>query len=224
MKSAVVIKILVSIVYGIILGIVTVPLSKKLTLSRTDDPVKAAPLDKPLLKAIAIIVSLASSVAVMFTADEMDLLIRNLLLLIPIISISFVDALVRKIPNPLLLAMLIIEAVYAIYHCVATKSTDIIPSMFMGFFIGMIVCLVPSFLKIPMGAGDVKYSAVIGICIYAMGYFQSMVFMGLFVAIFLAYLKITKKGGLKTLVPMGPFLSAGTIISMCFLFTNYISV
>jgi prepilin signal peptidase PulO-like enzyme (type II secretory pathway) len=73
-----------------------------------------------------------------------------------------------------------------------------------------------------MGAGDVKYSAVIGVCIYAMGYFQSMVFMGIFVAIYLVYLKITRKGGLKTLVPMGPFLSVGTVISMCFLITNYL--
>ena len=67
-----------------------------------------------------------------------------------------------------------------------------------------------------MGAGDIKYSGVIGICIYATGYFQSMVIMAILVAIAYLYLKITKKGDMKTQIPMGPFLSAGTVITMCF--------
>jgi prepilin signal peptidase PulO-like enzyme (type II secretory pathway) len=222
MDSAVIIKILVAIVYGVALGVVTIPLSKKLTLSRTDDPAKASPLNKASLKIITVVFGIAASAAIVFTADATDLLVRNLLLLIPIFSISVVDALVRKIPNPLLLVMLIIEAVYVIYHCVSTKSSDIFIKILVGFLVGMIVCFLPSLLKIPMGAGDIKYSAVIGICIFAMGYFQSMIFMGILIAIYLVYLKITKKGGLKTLVPMGPFLSAGTVISMCFLFTDFI--
>jgi prepilin signal peptidase PulO-like enzyme (type II secretory pathway) len=112
--------------------------------------------------------------------------------------------------------MLVIELAYVIYHCVSTKSMEIIPSIFVGFFVGMVVCLIPGMLKIPMGAGDVKYNAVIGICLYATGYFQAMIFMALFVALYYLYLKITKKGGMKTMAPMGPFLSAGTVITMCF--------
>jgi Flp pilus assembly protein protease CpaA len=118
--------------------------------------------------------------------------------------------------------MLIIEVAYVIYHCVSTKSSDIFMKILVGFLVGMIMCFLPNLLNIPMGAGDIKYSGVIGICIFAVGYFQSMIFMGIFIAIYLVYLKIIKKGGLKTLVPIGPFLSAGTVISMCFLFTDFI--
>ncbi len=209
-------KIIVSIIYGIALGIVTIPLSKKLTLSRTEDPAEAAPLNKTSIKILSLVLALAATFGITFTADSPDLYIRNLLLLIPIFSLSFVDALVRKIPNSCLLSMLVVEVGYVIYHCISTKSMEILPSIFMGFFVGMVVCLIPSILKIPMGAGDIKYSGVIGICIYATGYFQSMVIMAILVAIAYLYLKITKKGDMKTQIPMGPFLSAGTVITMCF--------
>lgn len=49
-----------------------------------------------------------------------------------------------------------------------------------------------------------------------MNYMQAMVIMGLLAAVALVVLKATKKGGLKTLIPMGPFLSVGAVISMCF--------
>ncbi|MGN0521250.1 MAG: prepilin peptidase, partial [Eubacterium sp.] len=201
---------------GILLGTITIPLSKRLTLSRTDDPVKAVPLDKAVFKAGAIIIGVVSSVAVMLTAETIELAVRNLLLLIPIFSISCVDALVRKIPNPLLLAIVIIQIVYAVYYCVTTKDSKIFLTMIFGFFCGMIVCTIPSILKIPMGAGDIKYSGAIGLTLYAFGYIQSMVFMAVFVLIFYIYMKIKKKGGMKTQIPMGPFLSIGTVISMCF--------
>ncbi len=216
METSIIVKIIVTLVYGVFLGIVTIPLSKKLALSRTEDPADAAPLNKKGIQALSVILGIAATAGLSFTADTADLYIRNLLLLIPIFSISFVDALVRKIPNPLLIGMLAIELGYVIYHCVSTKSAEIVPGIFIGFFIGMVVCFIPSLLKIPMGAGDIKYSGVIGICLYATGYFQSMVLMAIFVALFYVYLKITKKGGMKTLLPMGPFLSVGTVITMCF--------
>jgi prepilin signal peptidase PulO-like enzyme (type II secretory pathway) len=209
------VKVIVSIVFGILLGIITIPISKKLTLSRTDDPAKAAPLNTVLMKVLFIILGLGASFAIVFTAGDYDILVRNLLVLIPIFSIALVDSLVRKIPNSLLLSIIIIDAVYLAYHCIANKSAKELASAGIGFVAGLIVSNLPSILKIPMGAGDIKYSAVIGLTIYMMGYFQSMILMGIFVAIFLAYLKISKKGDLKTLVPMGPFLSLGTVVTMC---------
>ena len=216
------IKILIAVAYGIILGIVTIPLSRRLTLSRTEDPADAAVLNKISLKLISVILGIGTSVAVMLTAASTALIIRNLLLLIPIFSISFVDSLVRKIPNPLLLIMLIIQGVYLIYFCISEKSLEEISKVFLGFFLGMVVCAIPSILKIPMGAGDIKYSGVIGLTIYAAGYFQAMVLMAIFVLLFFVYMKIKKKGGLKTQIPMGPFLSIGIVISMCFSVFDFI--
>ena len=217
-------KLVITFVYGAVLGIVTIPLSKKLALSRTEDPAVVAPLSGMALRITALILGIAASAGIIFTAETYSLLIRNLLLLIPIFGLSFVDAFVRKIPNPLLLSMLVIQTVYVVYECITTKSTEIIPKMFVGFFLGMVVCYIPSLLKIPMGAGDIKYSAVIGLVIYATGYFQSMIIMALLVGIFAIYLKITKKGGLKTEIPMGPFLSIGTVVSMCYSILDIIGV
>ena len=101
--DSVLVKVLIGIVYGTLLGAITVPLSKKLTLNRSEDPVKAAPLNKSLFKILSIAVGIIASVAVSLTAEDTASFIRNLLILIPMFSIAVVDALIRKIPNSLLL-------------------------------------------------------------------------------------------------------------------------
>lgn len=214
-------KALVAVVYGIILGVVTIPLSKKLASSRTEDPGVLAPLNKAYIKAGAVVTGVIASLAISLTADDGALWIRNLLFLIPIFALSVVDAYIRKIPNSCLLSIIIIQAVYAVYYSVANKTIDIIPKIVFGFLFGMVVCLIPSILKIPMGAGDIKYNAVIGMSLYLLGYFESMVLMAVLVAIAYLYLKITKKGNMKTQIPMGPFLSIGTVVSMCVPLTEY---
>ena len=217
-------KVIIFVVYGIILGTVTVPLSKKLAMSRTEDPGKLAPLTTVKFKVMSVVLGLGASAGLVFTAKSADLLIRNLVLLIPIFSISYVDALVRKIPNPLLISMLAVDAIYITYYSIANKTAGLLPKVFIGVFVGMLVSFIPSLLKIPMGAGDIKYTAVIGFTIYATGYFQSMILMSIFVALFYVYLKITKKGGMKTQVPMGPFLSIGVVVTMCYsIFSSYTS-
>ncbi len=219
-------NIIIFAVYGIILGLVTIPLSKKLTLSRTDDPGMAAPLNKTSVKILAVVLGLIAAAGIVFTAKSYSLMIRDLLLLVPIFSISFVDALVRKIPNPLLLTMLGIDIVSLIYECIKLDDSDevldLIFKPILGVALGMVVCIIPSLLKIPMGAGDVKYSGVIGFTVYAFGYFQAMILMAVLVALFWVYLKISKKGDVKTQIPMGPFLSIGTIITMCFSLTQIV--
>ncbi len=210
------IKILAAIIYGIILGIITIPLSQKLISSRAENPESKLVLNKVWIRIAAVAAGAGFSAAIMLCADTTALAVRNLLLLVPIFSIACVDAVVRKIPNPLLLIMLVIQVIYVVYYCISEKSADIIPSVFIGLFVSTIVCTIPSFLKIPMGAGDIKYCAVIGMTIFVFDFFQAMILMALFVAVYYIYLKIRKKGGIKTQVPMGPFFSIGTVISMCF--------
>ena len=116
--DSILIKLLIGAAYGIFLGVVTIIVSKKLTLKRTDDPVKAAPIDTTLFKIMAVVVGIIASVAVMLTSTDTALAIRNELLLIPIASIAVVDSLVRKIPNPLLLYMIIVQVIYLVYYSV----------------------------------------------------------------------------------------------------------
>lgn len=216
--DSILIKILVGAVWGIILGVVTIFVSKNLTLKRTDDPVKAAPIDTPLFKVMSIVVGIIASVAIMLTATETVLAIRNELLLIPIASIAVVDSLVRKIPNPLLLLMIIIQAVYLAYFCITEKDASILIAAGFGFFIGFASCAFTTLLKVPVGAGDTKYCAVLGLCIYFTTFLQSMVLVGLLAIVCLIYLKATKKGGIKTMIPLGPLISLGSVISVCFPF------
>ena len=59
--DSILIKLLIGVVYGIFLGVVTISVSKKLTLKRTDDPVKAAPIDTTLFKIMAVVVGIIAS-------------------------------------------------------------------------------------------------------------------------------------------------------------------
>lgn len=209
-------KILIGVVYGIALGLITIPLSKSLTLSRTEDPAKAAVIDKSIFKAMAVLIAVASSVGVVFTSTDLAVMIRNLILLIPIASIAVVDSLVRKIPNPLLLVMIIVQAIYLTYYSISNHTLQNFIMAGFGFFIGFAACTVPSIIKVPVGNGDVKYCAVLGLCIYFSGFLQSMILMGVFALVCLIFLKVTKKGGMKTLIPMGPLISIGAVITICF--------
>lgn len=213
--DSVLVKVLIGIVYGTLLGAVTVPLSKKLTLNRSEDPVKAAPLNKSLFKILSIAVGIIASVAVSFTAEDTASFIRNLLILIPMFSIAVVDALIRKIPNSLLLVMIIIQVPYITYTCVIEKSPEPLFLAFVGFIIGFASCAVPS-KKLPIGSGDTKYCAMIGGTLGLTLYMQSVILMGLIGLVVLVYLKVSKKGGVKTMIPMGPLISLSSVISICF--------
>lgn len=211
-------KVITALAYGIALGVVTLPLSKRLILSRVEDPAEAAPLNTTVYKVLSVIIGIGVSFAVVFTATSIAILARNLLLLVPILSIALVDALIRKIPNPLLITMLVIQAIYLTYYCVVNKSAEGLAAAGIGLVIGFIACWAPSLLRIPMGNGDIKYNAVIGFCLAAVGYFQAMVCMGVLVFIYLIGLFIKTrdlKGSLEHLAAMGPFLSAGTLITFC---------
>lgn len=214
------VKIIIGVAYGFVLTFLSLPISKKLILNRSEDPGDTLALkDKRNIVLIAL-AGVASSVAMMLLVKDNAELVRNMLLLIPMLSIALVDSLIRKIPNSLLLTMIIMQGGYLAYICIVGKTTQPLVTSALGFFIGFVGCTLPSILRIPVGAGDVKYSAVIGLCIYFTGYVQAMMVMGVSALLLLVALKITKKGGLKTMVPMGPLLSLGSVITMCYPMLN----
>lgn len=133
------------------------------------------------------------------------------------IAIAIVDLDIKKIPNSSVLALLIIRTVaivYAIATGVPVKET-LIPSL-IGLAAGFILYQLPMLIGIPIGTGDVKYSAAIGYCLGAFGYLQASLIMAFGLLIYLVYLVATKKGSVKTAVPMGPYLSLGAVITVLF--------
>lgn len=133
------------------------------------------------------------------------------------ISIGVVDLDIKKIPNSSVLSLLIIRIVSIIY-AIATGvplKQSLIPSL-IGLAAGFILYQLPMLIGIPIGTGDVKYSAAIGYCLGAFGYLQAALIMAAGLIVYLIYLVATKKGSLKTAVPMGPYLSLGVIVTVLY--------
>jgi leader peptidase (prepilin peptidase) / N-methyltransferase len=85
--------------------------------------------------------------------------------------------------------------------------------VFGGFFF-VVAFLVPA----GMGGGDVKLAFVLGTFLGYLGGI-GLVIVGMFLAFLLGSvigvgLMISSKGGRKTMVPFGPFLALGTVVSV----------
>lgn len=134
------------------------------------------------------------------------------------INIIFIDLAIRRIPNELLAIVLIVSLICNIASpLVYGESLKNAAAMcVIGLVVGFVLFLLPQKFGIYIGSGDIKLSAVIGFALGAVGYLQAMVIMALIMLIYLLILLITKKGGMKTMAPMGPALSAGAIITVLF--------
>jgi leader peptidase (prepilin peptidase)/N-methyltransferase len=83
-----------------------------------------------------------------------------------------------------------------------------------GFAAGFMLFQVPAMLGISIGWGDVKYAGAAGFYLGLAGLFQAILIMAIGMGLYGIYLKITKKGNLKTRVPMGPYLSLGMMLAI----------
>ncbi|MGN0383445.1 MAG: prepilin peptidase [Eubacterium sp.] len=131
------------------------------------------------------------------------------------LNISAVDLLIRRIPNPMLLCMIVLKIADIVVRIISGESAKevLIPSL-IGIIVGYIMFMLPTLLKVSIGAGDVKYSIVLGFYLGIYKYVQAMVIMAILLSVYLIYLKLTKKGGMKTSAPMGPYISIGAIFVM----------
>lgn len=130
------------------------------------------------------------------------------------LNISAVDIALRKIPNVLLLGMILLKiADFAIKHKYA--NTNGVQAFFLAL-VSMIaiyiLCTLPSIVGISMGAGDIKYCSVLGFVFGIVNFALAMLTMSILLMLYWVYLKKTKKGNMKTSAPMGPFLSAGVML------------
>lgn len=143
--------------------------------------------------------------------------VRYMLIILMAINVAGIDMLIRRIPNALLLGMLLLQICNMV---ITSNGLDLFMDTFFNSFIGMIVAyvlfVIPGLFKLRIGAGDVKYSAVIGFMLGLQGYVEAMAVMGFTIFIYYLFLKITRRGNLKTAAPMAPFLSGGVLVSLFF--------
>lgn len=133
-----------------------------------------------------------------------------------LLSLSSIDLSIRKIPNELLLALLAIKISEI---AVLGAFISIFPAL-VGLLVGFILFLIPSYIGIEIGWGDIKLAAIAGLYLGTMGVFQAVLIMAAVMAIYLIYLVLTKKGNLKTKVAIGPPLSLGMMITLLFPITT----
>lgn len=210
---------MIEIVYGGLLGILAALAFNRIAIfqikRRTDENAKIEAVgNMAVIVAWVLLSGILFAVAFAIFKDTATRLEAMAYISIAI-SIGVVDLDIKKIPNSSVLSLLIIRTaaiVYAIATGVPVKQC-LIPSL-IGLAAGFILYQLPMLIGIPIGTGDVKYSAAIGYCLGAFGYLQAALIMAAGLIVYLVYLVATKKGSLKTAVPMGPYLSLGVVITV----------
>lgn len=143
--------------------------------------------------------------------------VRILLFAMLAFNVSAVDILLRRIPNAILLGMMLLQITNIVVEAYRGAIVmDLLYKSFVGLFLAYIIFLLPAIFKLSVGAGDIKYSAVIGFMLGFYNYVEAMAIMAFTLILFYIYLKITKTGGMKTAAPMAPFLSVGTLVALMF--------
>ncbi len=183
--------------------------------ARTDDSSKSQAVKKPLFTVLWIFFSALIAAGLFSLNINLIQKVEYLFYMGAALNIMIVDIAIRKIPNSTLLSLLITRVAAIVAFAIDGEPLgSLISFSAIGFVIGFVLFTVPKVLRIPVGAGDIKFCAVIGFCIGFYGFVQSIVIMAFGMLIYLVYLMATKKGTIKSVTCMGPFLAGGMIITM----------
>ena len=133
----------------------------------------------------------------------------RLLMLTVSACVFVIDAKHRVIPNELVLAILVLAAVFGF---TGTFSFQIWSSL-LGLAVCFALFFVPSLFGKNVGAGDVKLAAAMGFALGLTGSLYAIVGMGVLV---LAYLmlqvRVPMLERVKAVIPMGPFLAVALVV------------
>jgi len=212
---------MIEIVYGGLLGILAALAFNRIAIfqvkRRTDENAKIEAISNTAVIVAWVLISGLLFAAAFAIFETTAARLEAIAYISVAVSIGMVDLDIKKIPNSSVLALLIIRTV-AIVYALATGvpiKQCLIPSL-IGLAGAFILYQLPMLIGIPIGTGDVKYSAAIGYCLGAFGYLQAALIMAAGLLIYLIYLVATKRGSLKTKAPMGPFLSLGAVVAILF--------
>lgn len=128
------------------------------------------------------------------------------------LCIGAVDFTIRKIPNSLLLALIANRTLFLALNF----SKDELKLSLWGFGAAVVIFMLPSLLKINVGAGDIKLAAITGFYLGVNGFLQAMIIMAVTITIYGFYLMIRRIGNLRSKTAMGPYLVFGMFCSMLF--------
>ena len=136
------------------------------------------------------------------------LTVEFLIMLSLCLVLSVVDISIRKIPNEILLLMLVVSLTFLI----ANNNIGNITDRLIGLVAGIIIFLLPTLIGKGAGAGDIKLAGVVGFCLGFHDMLEAYMYMLIPLLIYTAYVYITKKGNVKSKVALGAFMSVGFIM------------
>ncbi|MDP4153627.1 MAG: prepilin peptidase [Bacillota bacterium] len=197
------------ILFAMAAGLLSIPITNTLVIKRGGEKLD---IHQSLL-----ILLLASATYILLPYQVVTVSELSILLLI-LICLSVTDIKTRKIPNILLLILLILKIAAFVF---GFSNTTVLQSVF-GLIAGLVIFLIPSFFGSGIGEGDVKFAAITGFFVGLYGLAISAIIMMAGLIIYAVILKILKKGGLHSKAPLGPFLAAGLFISFSPLLNNLI--
>ncbi len=215
-------------VLGLIVGFLSLKIAKKQIAVRVEkipelgEKFNPALLERKWIPYFWVICFIVLYIVSLLTCSNLISLIYTVIFIFCSFNIAAVDLAIRRIPNELLLILLLISIIRDIVEPIVTKNTSDIKYnliyALIGIVGGFVLYIIPSLFGIYIGSGDIKLSAVIGFSLGIIGYIQAMLIMAFIMFVYLVILLITKKGGLKTKAPMGPSLAVGAVFTLLFPF------
>jgi Flp pilus assembly protein protease CpaA len=132
-----------------------------------------------------------------------------LMLLLLVAGLAFlIDAKHRIIPNELVLAILVLAAVFGLTGAIRFQIWDSL----LGLAACFVIFFLPGLFGKQVGAGDVKLAAVMGFALGLKGSLYAIACMGALVLLYVILdWRIPFVQRLKTMIPMGPFLALALI-------------
>lgn len=218
---------IVAAILGLISGFVFNRLAVMQIAKRSKEPEKQNKLKKPVILILWLILSVIAFVSLVYLYSEkyfpdkgfeyISKVVEYSIYMAIVFNIAAVDFTIRKIPNELLLALMLTKIIFTVISLVkGAPAFDTLLTPVIGLAVGFLLFSIPSMFKINIGAGDVKFSAVIGFCLGYYYFLQAMIIMAVILLVYLLFLLVTRKGNLKTLTAIGPYLAFGAVITMLF--------
>ena len=199
-------------IFGAITGTAMYFWSRRLISKRTGKSAEGRLMNARLSWIAWLVCGAAGCGIIAFMNNDMASRLEFVSIYILLLGLSAVDYKIRKIPNDLLAALLVIRIANLIY----TRDYAGMILSLVGLVIGFILFQVPSMLGINIGWGDVKLASVAGFCLGITGLFQSVLIMAAALGVYSIYIIAAKKGNMRTKVAIGPPLSMGIMISILF--------
>ena len=173
--------------------------------------------NKKLLPYIAMPLIIAAYLIFKYKTDD----IMTILYSVSLIAFGYVatysDIKTKKIPNKLVLSMLVVWVVLMSVYIIVDigKAVNIlIPSLISGAAAGAFFLAIYYISRKGVGGGDVKLIAVMGLHMTLAKLMPMLFLSSLITALVSIALLLTKRATMKTAIPLVPFLYLGTLITI----------